>query len=109
MAGELIPPELSIPDLPPEPMEDDIQPEPLIPFDPTSYIPGPEPPEFEDNINEEDITWDGMETNDVSTVTAVIGPEEDIMEDDDLGMDIQQWEADNFLDPNNIETQAYLS
>src|SRR5512137_1010677 len=91
MAGDLLPPELAVPNLPPE----EFEPEPEEVEEPILEIPmvvgG------EDEMNEEDVVWDGMESADVSTVTVVIGPNDDLMEDDDEGTGVTEWERDQWL------------
>lgn len=64
------------------------------------------------DTNEEDVVWDEMESTDISTVTVVIGPNDDLMEDDDEGTGVTEWERDQWLmmdklDPLHIETNGY--
>lgn len=107
MAGDLLPPELMVPDLPPEKMDDEPEPEPDGEVFVDAYIPEELDPEA--GMVEDDDAWDGMESAEVSTVTAVIGPDDDLMEDDDEGVGISEWEQDQWakLDPLSIESMSY--
>lgn len=106
MAGDLLPPELAVPNLPPEEFEaepEEVE-EPILEI--PMVVGG------EEEMNEEDVVWDGMESADVSTVTVVIGPNDDLMEDDDEGTGVTEWERDQWLmmdklDPLHIETNGY--
>lgn len=109
MAGDLLPPELSVPNLPPEKMDDEPVQEPEESITQIPLVLEEPEPDPEDDMVEDDDAWEGMETAEVSTVTAVIGPDEDLMEDDDEGTGIVEWEQDQWLklDPLSIESTGY--